>query len=72
MAEPTEKAMRMRTYVLKEIFKTEKDYVDTLKFLSSVSLIIHFVFFHFLKFLNPIYNLSYRNKTQHCIVPIVQ
>nr|XP_039271145.1 phosphatidylinositol 3,4,5-trisphosphate-dependent Rac exchanger 2 protein-like isoform X2 [Styela clava] len=36
MAEPTEKTMRMRTYVLKEIFKTEKDYLDTLKFLSSV------------------------------------
>jgi len=37
MAEPIEKTMRMRTYVLKEILKTERDYVDTLKFLVSVS-----------------------------------
>nr|CAB3265148.1 phosphatidylinositol 3,4,5-trisphosphate-dependent Rac exchanger 1 protein [Phallusia mammillata] len=36
MSESMEKTMRMRTYVLKEILKTEKDYVDTLKFLVSV------------------------------------
>ena len=33
-----EKTMRMRTYVLREILKTEKDYVETLDFLVHVSL----------------------------------
>lgn len=37
MSESLEKTMRMRTYVLKEILKTEKDYVETLKFLVQVS-----------------------------------
>ena len=38
MTESMEKTMRMRTYVLKEILKTEKDYVETLRFLVHVSL----------------------------------
>uniref|UniRef100_H2Y3M5 DH domain-containing protein n=2 Tax=Ciona intestinalis TaxID=7719 RepID=H2Y3M5_CIOIN len=36
MAEQMEKTKRMRSYVLKEILKTEQDYVETLKFLCSV------------------------------------
>ena len=40
MGEPLEKTMRLRTCVLKEILKTEKDYVETLRFLVQVSLSI--------------------------------
>ena len=38
MSEPMEKTMRIRTYVLKEMLKTEKDYVETLRFVAQVSI----------------------------------
>ena len=38
MAEDIAKNIRLRICVLKEIIKTEQDYVDTLQFLVDVSL----------------------------------